>query len=90
MYSHNKDLARHLLAILMGNAILYMLSYVLMKLVHRERIPAYVWVQLALAHAAWVLALLLFLDSRTKWSVSIYRGVKLSIDISDKIVYEGS
>ncbi|KPJ21339.1 SID1 transmembrane family member 1 [Papilio machaon] len=70
MYSHNKDFARHLLAILMGNAILYMLSYVLMKLVHRELIPAYVWVQLALAHAAWVLALLLFLDSRTKWSVS--------------------
>ncbi|XP_045538329.1 SID1 transmembrane family member 1 [Papilio machaon] len=68
MYSHNKDFARHLLAILMGNAILYMLSYVLMKLVHRELIPAYVWVQLALAHAAWVLALLLFLDSRTKWS----------------------
>ncbi|CAH2056166.1 unnamed protein product, partial [Iphiclides podalirius] len=68
MYEHNKDFARHLLAILMGNAILYMLSYVLMKLVHRERIPAHVWVQLALAHAAWALALRLFLDSRTKWS----------------------
>ncbi|XP_068621709.1 SID1 transmembrane family member 1-like [Battus philenor] len=68
MYEHNKDFARHLLAILMGNAILYMLSYVLMKLLHRESIPVYVYVQLALAHASWVLALLLFLDARTKWS----------------------
>ncbi|CAK1592930.1 unnamed protein product [Parnassius mnemosyne] len=68
MYEHNKDFARHLLAILMGNAILHMMSYVLMKMVHRESIPVYVWVQFVLAHISWAIALRLFLDAHTKWS----------------------
>ncbi|CAG4986188.1 unnamed protein product [Colias eurytheme] len=68
LYEHNKDFARHLLAILMGNTILYNGGYVIMKLVHRERVPAAGWLWLALAHVVWGLAAYLFLSSRTKWS----------------------
>ncbi|CAK1546400.1 unnamed protein product [Leptosia nina] len=68
LYEHNKDFARHLLAILMGNAILYNFGYVVMKLVHREHIPAAAWLWLGLAHVVWGVAAYLFLSSRTKWS----------------------
>ncbi|XP_045529017.1 SID1 transmembrane family member 1-like isoform X1 [Pieris brassicae] len=68
LYEHNKDFARHLLAILMGNTILYNVSYVVMKIVHREQIPAAAWLWLALAHIVWGVAAYLFLSSRTKWS----------------------
>ncbi|XP_026739901.1 SID1 transmembrane family member 1-like isoform X2 [Trichoplusia ni] len=67
-YEHNKDFARQLLAILMGNAILYTLFYVAMKLVHRERLAPHTWLYAVLAHVAWFAALRLFLDSKTKWS----------------------
>ncbi|XP_050678437.1 SID1 transmembrane family member 1-like isoform X2 [Leptidea sinapis] len=68
MYEHKKDFARHLLAILMGNAIIYNVSYVVMKLVHRERVGGAAWMWVGLAHAAWGLAAVLFTTSRTKWS----------------------
>ncbi|KAF9822728.1 hypothetical protein SFRURICE_018103 [Spodoptera frugiperda] len=48
----NKDFARQLLAILMGNAILYTLFYVALKLLHRERLAPYTWMYGLLAHAA--------------------------------------
>ncbi|PZC70881.1 hypothetical protein B5X24_HaOG214684 [Helicoverpa armigera] len=67
---HNKDFARQLLAILLGNAILYTLFYFIMKLLHREPIAPHTWFYCGLAHLAWFLALKLFLDSKTKWSVS--------------------
>ncbi|XP_026317416.1 SID1 transmembrane family member 2-like [Hyposmocoma kahamanoa] len=70
MYEHNKDFARHVLAILMGNTILYMMFYIIMKLIHKERLMLHTWLYFVLAHAAWFSALRLFLDSRTKWSVS--------------------
>ncbi|CAB3237559.1 unnamed protein product [Arctia plantaginis] len=66
--THNKDLARQLLAILMGNAIMYTLFYVAMKLVHKERIAVHTWMYFVLTHVAWFYALKLFLDSKTKWS----------------------
>ncbi|XP_030041025.2 SID1 transmembrane family member 1 [Manduca sexta] len=65
---HNKDFARQLLAILMGNAILYTMFYVIMKLVNRERIPLHTWAYAVTAHVAWFTALKFFLDSKTKWS----------------------
>ncbi|CAH1642372.1 unnamed protein product [Spodoptera littoralis] len=64
----NKDFARQLLAILMGNAILYTMFYVAMKLLHGERLAPHTWLYGVLAHAAWFAALKLFLDSKTKWS----------------------
>lgn len=66
---HNKDFARQLLAILLGNAILYTLFYFIMKLLHREPIAPPTWFYCGLAHVAWFLALSLFLDSKTKWSL---------------------
>lgn len=68
LYEHNADFARHLLAVLLGNAILYTLGYVVLKLAHRERVCWRSWLWLALAAALWALAAALFLDSRTKWS----------------------
>jgi hypothetical protein len=70
---HNKDFARHLLAILMGNAFLYTCFYILMKLVHRERLRAHTCLYAVGATAFWAVAIVFFLDARTKWSVSIYR-----------------
>ncbi|XP_075988720.1 SID1 transmembrane family member 1-like isoform X2 [Anticarsia gemmatalis] len=67
-YANNKDFARQLLAILMGNAILYTMFYIVMKLVHRERIAPYTWLYFVLAHVAWFTALNMFLSSNTKWS----------------------
>ncbi|KAF9407764.1 hypothetical protein HW555_012328 [Spodoptera exigua] len=64
----NKDFARQLLAILMGNAILYTMFYVAMKLIQGERLAPHTWLYGILAHAAWFAALHLFLDSKTKWS----------------------
>ncbi|XP_047542648.1 SID1 transmembrane family member 1-like isoform X1 [Vanessa atalanta] len=68
MYEHNADFARHLLAVLLGNAILYTLAYVVLKLAHAERVCARTWGWLLLAAALWALAAALFLHSRTKWS----------------------
>lgn len=59
----------------MGNAILYTMFYMVMKLVNRERILARTWMYCILAHVAWFLALRLFLDSKTKWSVSISNDI---------------
>lgn len=81
----NKDFARQLLAILMGNAILYTLFYVALKLLHRERLAPYTWMYGLLAHAAWFAALRLFLDSKTKWSVS--RCSNLLPTIINAIIY---
>ncbi|RVE50810.1 hypothetical protein evm_004559 [Chilo suppressalis] len=68
MYEHNKDFARHLLAILMGNAFLYTCFYVVMKLVHHERIPFHAAIYLITAIGSWTTAIVYFLDARTKWS----------------------
>ncbi|XP_050358461.1 SID1 transmembrane family member 1-like [Nymphalis io] len=68
LYEHNADFARHLLAVLLGNAILYTLGYVVLKLAHGERVCARSWTWLLLATALWALAATLFLHSRTKWS----------------------
>lgn len=67
-YVHNKDFARQLLAILMGNAILYTMFYIAMKLVHREKILPHTWLYIVVSHVAWFTALKFFLDSKTKWS----------------------
>lgn len=67
---HNKDFARHLLAILLSNTILYTLFYVCMKLLHRERLYIHTWLYFVGALLVWFGALYLFLDSKTKWSES--------------------
>ncbi|XP_053621893.1 SID1 transmembrane family member 1-like isoform X2 [Plodia interpunctella] len=70
LYMHKRDFARHLLAILMGNTILYTWFYVAMKLTKREKVAPPAWVYFVGAHVAWFVAGKLFLDSRTKWSES--------------------
>ncbi|XP_060808856.1 SID1 transmembrane family member 1 isoform X1 [Amyelois transitella] len=70
LYMHKRDFARHLLAILMGNTILYTWFYLAMKLSKREKVSPPSWVYFIAAHVTWILALRLFLDSKTKWSES--------------------
>lgn len=87
-YEHNKDFARQLLAILMGNAILYAMFYVCMKLVHRERLAVHTCVYLVLANVCWFGALKLFLSSNTKWSQTPaqsrrYNGACTSLQLYD-------
>ncbi|CAH0761707.1 unnamed protein product [Diatraea saccharalis] len=68
LYEHNKDFARHLLAILMGNTFLYTTFYVVMKLVNKERISLHCTLYLVGTLVCWALAISFFLDARTKWS----------------------
>ncbi|KAL4711290.1 hypothetical protein ACJJTC_019131 [Scirpophaga incertulas] len=69
MYNHKKDFARHLLVIMMGNAFLYTVFYVVMKVVvHKEPMRLYTWLYLVGAAASWAVAFVYFFDSRTKWS----------------------
>ncbi|XP_052738995.1 SID1 transmembrane family member 1 isoform X2 [Bicyclus anynana] len=68
VYEHKEDVARHLLAILLGNTILYMGGYVILKLIHRERISPVTALWLILALVTWIVAAFLFTDSKTKWS----------------------
>ncbi|KAL0809167.1 hypothetical protein ABMA28_011399 [Loxostege sticticalis] len=68
LYEHNKDFARHILAILMCNAFLYTVFYTVMKLVHREPLRAHAWAYCAGTAACSAAAVVFFLHSRTKWS----------------------
>ncbi|XP_068632776.1 SID1 transmembrane family member 1-like isoform X2 [Battus philenor] len=66
----SSDFAGHMLQVLLGNTLLYMLSYLLMKLVQGERLRWYAWCWLAGAAAAWVPALYFFLSGSSDWSVA--------------------
>lgn len=64
------DFASHMLQVLLGNTLLYMVSYLAMKLVVGERVRWYVWVLLAGATAAWLPALYFFLSGSTNWAAT--------------------
>lgn len=59
---------KHLLAVLATNAVLHVVIYVAMKLLHRERLGARAWLFLFAAAAAWGLALYEYSQSRARWS----------------------
>ncbi|CAF4905303.1 unnamed protein product [Pieris macdunnoughi] len=64
------DFASHMLQVLLGNTLLYMICYLAMKLVVGERVRWYVWVLLAGATAAWMPALFFFLSGSTNWAAT--------------------
>ncbi|CAH1646872.1 unnamed protein product [Spodoptera littoralis] len=53
LFTQSADFASHLLAVLLGNTLLYMVVYLCMKLLHGERPRWYAWLYLAAASAAW-------------------------------------
>lgn len=59
-----------MLVVLLGNAMLYMLFYLGMKLAHGERLRWYAWALLAGAAAAWAPALYFFLAGSSDWSTT--------------------
>lgn len=68
------DIASHLLFVLLCNALLHMVFYLSMKLLHGERPRWYAWLYLAGAAAAWVPALLLFASGSTNWAATPARS----------------
>ncbi|XP_047530128.1 SID1 transmembrane family member 1-like [Vanessa atalanta] len=70
LMKQGSDFAGHMLQVLLGNALMYMVFYLAMKLVHGERLRWYAWALLAAAAAAWVPALYFFLSGSSDWSAA--------------------
>ncbi|KPJ13349.1 SID1 transmembrane family member 1 [Papilio machaon] len=64
------DFAGHMLQVLLGNTLLHMVSYLALKLAHRERLRWYAWCWLAGAAAAWAPALYFFVSGSSDWSTA--------------------
>ncbi|CAH0714033.1 unnamed protein product, partial [Brenthis ino] len=69
LLGHSRDFAGHMLQVLLGNALVYMGFYLVMKLVHGERLRAHAWVLLVLAAAAWVPSLYFFTYGYAEWAL---------------------
>lgn len=63
----SSNIASHLLFVLLCNALLHMVFYLSMKLLHGERPRWYAWLYLAGAAAAWAPALYYFTAGSTDW-----------------------
>ncbi|KAK7479048.1 hypothetical protein BaRGS_00029718, partial [Batillaria attramentaria] len=64
---HPSDFASYLLAILIGNLLLYVLFYIVMKLVYRERINALTGMVILVSCVTWGAALYFFFQHLTSW-----------------------
>ncbi|XP_059049618.1 SID1 transmembrane family member 1-like [Achroia grisella] len=62
------NFASHLLNLLLCNTLMYMLFYLVMKIMHGERPRWYVWCFLVSALAAWAPALYFFTSGSSSWS----------------------
>ncbi|XP_030036425.2 SID1 transmembrane family member 2 isoform X1 [Manduca sexta] len=70
LFTQTADIASHLLSVLLCNTLLYIVFYLVMKLLHGERPRWYSWLFLAGATAAWVPALYFFTSGSTDWSAT--------------------
>ncbi|XP_072939220.1 SID1 transmembrane family member 1-like [Epargyreus clarus] len=70
LLTQTSDFAGHLLQVLLCNALLYMVFYLAMKLVHGERLRWYAWLLLGGAAACWAPALYFFLAGSSDWSAT--------------------
>ncbi|XP_026314118.1 SID1 transmembrane family member 1-like isoform X2 [Hyposmocoma kahamanoa] len=64
------DFAGHMLYVLLCNTFMYMLFYLVMKLLHGERLRWYSWLFLGSAVATWAPALYFFMYGSTEWSTT--------------------
>lgn len=79
LFHHDRDFATHLLAIFMGNTVLYTMFYINMKLIHKERVQLHVSAFLVLGFIAWFSSYYFFVNKSISWAVSSF--VFLSIFI---------
>lgn len=68
MVTMPSNFAGHMLDVLMCNTFLYMVFYLIMKLLHGERLRWYAWLFLGSAVATWAPALYFFRYNSTSWS----------------------
>ncbi|KAL4715384.1 hypothetical protein ACJJTC_015155, partial [Scirpophaga incertulas] len=80
LFSQSADFASHLLFVLLGNTLLYMVFYVSMKLTHGERPRWYSWALTGAAAAAWGPALWLFTSGSSSWAEAPARSRLLNHD----------
>ncbi|KAF2898206.1 hypothetical protein ILUMI_07968 [Ignelater luminosus] len=69
-YIMDTDFATFLLGLLMANAILYMIVYIIMKLVHHEKLCLQAAVFGILGLATWIGATYFFVNNSTMWTVT--------------------
>lgn len=70
LVSQSGDFAGHMLQVLLGNTLLYMVVYLALKLVQGERLRWYAWAWLGGAAAAWAPALYFFISGSSDWSTA--------------------
>lgn len=67
---HDKDFATYLLAVFMSNTLLYTLFYIVMKLVHRERLQLHAIAFILFATATWAAAMYFFVHKSISWALT--------------------
>ncbi|CAK1549303.1 unnamed protein product [Leptosia nina] len=70
LVSQGSDFASHILQVLLGNTLMYMVFYLAMKVVQGERVRWYAWAFLVGAAVTWVPALYFFISGSTDWSTT--------------------
>lgn len=70
LYPENVDFGTYLLIILMGNAIMYSIFYMAMKMITKERICFEAMLYGVLALILWLAGAYFFFNAATVWSVS--------------------
>lgn len=84
VYHHERDFAIYLLAIFMSNTALYFIFYVVMKLMHKERINTQAVIFLMLSLSCAVAAMYFFLHKSISWAVSVL--VPITIHLNNPFV----
>lgn len=78
---HDRDFATYLLAIFMSNTLLYTLFYIVMKVLHKERIMAHAVTFIILATLTWATAMYFFINKSISWAVRINQKYTNTIKI---------
>lgn len=66
---HDKDFATYLLAVFMSNTLLYTLFYIVMKVLHRERLQLHALAFILVATATWAAAMYFFVHKSISWAL---------------------
>ncbi|XP_044738030.1 SID1 transmembrane family member 1-like [Chrysoperla carnea] len=89
LYHHEHDFATHLLAIFMGNTVLYTLFYIIMKVIHKEKIQIHVCVFLILSFACWFAATYFFIHKSISWALTPAESRQFNYHCTVMSFYDG-
>lgn len=70
LYDHQKDFALFLLAVFMSNTLLYFFFYIIMKLIHREKLKSLTWFFLFCSITCALSAMYFFLHKSISWATT--------------------